>query len=302
MNINTKIIIIVVLIAFLQTVEAHDAPSIYFNESEINMSIGDTRVIELRMNTTESCMGAEAQIWHNTSCVRIKNVSYDGASWQPLSGTGWSYQPDYAKLAAVDFDGVSSGDHLFALVEIEMLQNDITFLELRYPQPSNLITYNTTIRSDEMNNKTIIALIAFSVIVTGAMADTVPYTVTVYEGQNTILTVNAADFGSMARGETGEIVDSLTFVNNGDMDASVAAKFTTNVSGVYGMVGGTNVIGGNEFSMGEDDAEFALTTDGSSVVTGNVTAGASVGHNAILHIPSDAVSGAYTGDVEVIYG
>lgn len=302
MNINTKIIVALVLIVFLQTAEAHDAPSIYFNESEINMSIGNTRTLELRMNTTESCMGAEAQIWHNTSCVRVTNVSYDGAPWKPLSGTGWSYQQDYAKLAAVNWDGVPPGDHLFALVEIEMLQNSTSVLELRHPQPSNLITYDTTIRSDTMNNKTIVALIAFTVMVTGAMAADVSYTVSVYEGQNTSLTVNMADFGPMTRGSTGEINNSLTFVNDGDMNASVDAMFTSSVGTVYGMVSETNTIPGNEFSLGPDMAEVALMADGTSRLISTVPSGATVGYDATLNVPATTVTGAYTGNVQVTYG
>lgn len=300
MNITTKIII--ALLIFIGSAAAQPAPSMYFTESDVDTTIGDTKVLELRINTSSSSMGAETQIWYNESCVRICNINYTGSPWQPLAGTGWSLQHGYAKLATANFTGVPTGDHLFAFVEIESLRNCTSTLDLRNPQPNDLITYDTTIRGNTEMNKTIVALIAFTCIVTGAMADTVPYTVTVYEGQNTTLTVNAAAFGDMTRGSTGEINNSLTFVNDGDIDAAVDAMFKTSVNGTFGMVKLSDTIPADRFSLGPDGAEIPLLNDGSSKYISTIPAGTTVGYDAILGVPVDAVSGAYSGDVQITYG
>ena len=299
MNITTKIII--VLLVFIGSAVAQPAPSMYFTESDVDMAIGDTKVLELRINTSSSSMGAETQIWYNESCVRVCNINYTGSPWQPLTGKGWSLQPGYAKLATLNFDDVPAGDYLFAHVEIESLSDCTSTLDLRNPQPNNLITYNTTIRGKEMN-KTIVALVAFTCIITGAMADTATYTVTIYEGQNTTLTINAAAFGDITRGSIGEINNSLTFVNDGDIDATVDAMFTTSDNGTFGMVKLPDTIPADRFSLGPDGAEIPLMNDGSSKHISTVFANTTVGYDAILNVPIDAVSGAYSGDVKVVYG
>lgn len=299
MNTITKIII--VLLVFIGSAVAQPAPSMYFTESDVDMAIGNTEILELRINTSSSSMGAETQIWYNESCVRVCNINYTGSPWQPLTGTGWSLQPGYAKLATLNFSDVPAGDHLFARVEIESLSDFTSTLDLRNPQPNNLITYNTTIRGKEMN-KTIVALIAFTCIITGAMADTATYTVTIYEGQNTTLTINAAAFGDITRGSIGEINNSLTFVNDGDIDAVVDAMFTTSVNGTFGMNRLSNVIPADRFSLGPNESEIPLTNDGSSKYISTVFANTTVEYDAILSVPADAVSGAYSGDVKVVYG
>ena len=299
MNTITKIII--VLLVFIGSAVAQPAPSMYFTESDVDMAIGNTEILELRINTSSSSMGAETQIWYNESCVRVCNINYTGSPWQPLAGTGWSLQPGYAKLATLNFSDVPAGDHLFARVEIESLSDFTSTLDLRNPQPNNLITYNTTIRGKEMN-KTIVALIAFTCIITGAMADTATYTVTIYEGQNTTLTINAAAFGDITRGSIGEINNSLTFVNDGDIDAVVDAMFTTSVNGTFGMNRLSNVIPADRFSLGPNESEIPLTNDGSSKYISTVFANTTVEYDAILSVPADAVSGAYSGDVKVVYG
>ena len=281
--------VLMAVLVMAPSVFAEQAPAMYFMPADGNGTCGEETTIDLMVNTSEVVTGVQAQINFSDSCINITGVDYTGSPWQPLAGDGWKNFGDYIRLASLNTDGVEAGVYKMATLTIECGDDAcVSDLMLYDTMPRNLDVYNmvfTCVEAEAPPRDT----------------EVVTYTVIVYEGQSTTIVINAADFGSMKRGDTGEIVNSVTLTNGGDMDATVDAAFTTNFSTVYGMISGANVIPGDAFSMGEDGAEVALTADGTTVYIGIVPANSVVNYDAILTIPSDAVSGAYSGDVEIEY-
>lgn len=277
-------ITMLVLIASIGMAYAESSPSMYM---EVDESAG---TIDLMVNTSEDSGAVNAWVWFDPACINITDVSYNGCPWTPFSDPPYGQFTDHVILVLTNTtgSGTPAGDYKAATLMVECVTGEActSDIELTNIVPANSVIYNTAYTCE------------------AAVADksSVLYTVTVYAGQSTELTINLADFGNMKRGDTSEIIDSLTLTNNGDMDASVDAVFTTNVSATYGMVSGINTIPGNNFLLGEDGKEKPLTIDGTNVYIGIVPANGVVDYDAILSIPNDAVTGAYTGDVEVTYG
>lgn len=279
-------IVVLISLCMMMTATAEDAPAMYFVPVDGIGTCGEETMIDLMVNTSVEVTGVQAQLDFDETCVNITNVDFTGSPWQPLLPPGWSHYGNYVRLGSLDLSPVSHGVHKVATITINCTGCDCTTgIAISDFMPADLVTHDTEF------------------ICEAAVADgsSVSYTVTVYAGQSTELTINSADFGNMMRGDTSEIIDSLTLTNGGDMDAIVDAAFTTSVSGMYGMVSGINTVPGNNFLLGEDTEEKVLTADGTNVDIGIVPANGAVDYDAILTIPIDAVAGAYSGDVEVTY-
>jgi len=162
-----------------------------------------------------------------------------------------------------------------------------------------------------MNNKLAIAIVALMVAVLAApavMGDDVDYIATVTSGQSTSITgtpngaFNAVD--SPSNFTDNVISDSITCENVGNADASVNAKFITNVSGSYGLTTtADDLIDGSNFELGNSSSGFtALTDNGDEVPLGyGVPAMSSVNYDARLKVDSGQAAGEYTGTVQLIF-
>jgi len=159
-----------------------------------------------------------------------------------------------------------------------------------------------------MENKLVITMVALMVAalaVPAAMAlNDVDYSATVGTGQSTSVTASDGAFGNVNAGsdfEDNVKTDSITCQNVGNVDATVAAKFTTDSSGTHGLVSGTDVIGGINFKLG--DSNFDLLNNGGTDVTltDGVLKGTTVTYDAKLKVPAGQAAGAYSGTVQLTF-
>jgi hypothetical protein len=160
-------------------------------------------------------------------------------------------------------------------------------------------------------------LVALAVIVVAAAmaapavmgAENLGYSATVGAGQNTVLTiVNGAAFGNVASPSTNnQIDDTFKLNNNGNKAAQVKAKFTTDGAGTYGLVSGTDVIGGSNFALQADDdgttTKDYLNNGGTDVtLTYQVPAdGNDHTYDAWLDVPAMTPDGTYNGNVQITF-
>lgn len=160
-----------------------------------------------------------------------------------------------------------------------------------------------------MENKIVIAMVALMVAALAApmvMADDdVEYTVSVVTSNIVVAQVNTA-FGELLAGASKELSPSLNLTNSGGAAADVDAKFTSTTAtpSTYGLVSGTDVIGGSNFQIGTDGNEVALNDAGSDIELGpynQVPAGSSVDYDAILTVPGSQAVGSYTGNVRLTF-
>ena len=160
--------------------------------------------------------------------------------------------------------------------------------------------------------KIAIALAVMIVAATAAPAvmgdGDVGYTATIGAGQNTVLTVLTGAFGTVSTPSTDNHVDdTFKLNNNGNKAAQVKAKFTTNVSDVYGLTNASNVIGGSNFSLRADD-DISLTNDTLNDLGTDVTLtyqvpddGQDHNYDAWLDVPSLMDEGTYAGNVRLTF-
>lgn len=115
-----------------------------------------------------------------------------------------------------------------------------------------------------------------------------------------VVTVSNVSFGSMLAGNSIEIHVSLTLNNTGDAPAELKAMFKTNVSDVYGLNGTDgNIIPGNNFKLGPDGSETALTTTTTKTYISTLAADENVTYDAILIVPAGQAADDYKGIVEL---
>lgn len=159
-----------------------------------------------------------------------------------------------------------------------------------------------------MTVKEIKVIIATTAIVVVAMlvapivmADDVSYSATVRSGQATSVTASDGAFGEILQNTAKTIANSVNLSNSGDWDANVDAKFTTNVSSIYGLVNDTNVIGGGNFSLGPTGSLAFLNNGGTDVQVATVTADGTENLDAKLTVPSGQTAGIYSGTVVLTF-
>ena len=160
-----------------------------------------------------------------------------------------------------------------------------------------------------MENKLVIAIAALMVVALAApvvmAASNVDYTANVVTSSVTVSPTGTA-FGDLLAGGTKEISPSLTLSNSGGAAADVDAKFTSTTAtpSTYGLVSGTDVIGGSNFKIGKNTFETALLdtlTDTSLGDDNRVPASGSVDYDAILDVPASQAAGSYSGTVQLTF-
>jgi len=158
-----------------------------------------------------------------------------------------------------------------------------------------------------MNNKLAIAIVALMVAALAApavMAADVSYSANVGSAANVVVSGEPdSAFGGVSAGTTHTKSPSIILINSGNAVGTVTAQFTTNVSGNFGMISGTEVIPANALTIDEQ----ALDNSGSSVTLSSVPphAGSSdgtVSYNATLTIPLGQTPVEYTGNVLLTFG
>jgi hypothetical protein len=146
-------------------------------------------------------------------------------------------------------------------------------------------------------------VIASAIIAMPSFADNnVGYTATVAIGQQTFVqSVNGA-FGTILVGQNKTISNSIVLNNTGDVNATVDAKFTTNVSNFYGFVNSSNVIGASNFSLANATSGWIpLLNAGTDVYITNAPFGTETALAAKLIVPA-VPAGAYSGTVQMTFG
>ena len=181
---------------------------------------------------------------------------------------------------------------------------------------------------EKMNTTKKIAVVLAVLMVAAAMAapavmgdesDTATYSATVQGMQNTYISAfTNVNFGNVVAGSDfadNELHPSLTLTNDGNNDATVNAKFTTQAAAGgpndYGLVGDTDtseakvLIDGTNFKLGANSYETALTDDGIAQDLGsnnNVPASGSVDYDAQLNVPTGQKADVYSGEITLMFG
>jgi hypothetical protein len=161
-----------------------------------------------------------------------------------------------------------------------------------------------------MENKLVIAIATLMVVALAApvvMAADVSYSATVGSGQSTSVTASDGAFGNVNAGS--DFADnvkenSITCQNVGNAAASVTAKFTSSVTAStapYGLVSGTDVIGGSNFQLGNSTFNTLNDAGTDVTLTDGVPAASTVTYDAKLQVPSGQTAGVYGGTVQLTF-
>ena len=160
-----------------------------------------------------------------------------------------------------------------------------------------------------MENKLAITIVALMVLALAAPAvmgaNDATYLATVKTSQSTSVVAGSGgvDFGNMLQGTSKTLPTSLVLTNSGGWDAEVSAGFTTNYSGTYGMVNGTNVLAGTSFELGTPGNLMQLNSGATPVdllTANNVPATGSANYDAKLTVASEEAV-AYSGLVQLTF-
>lgn len=285
---------------FMGLAMAEPAPSMYFAE-DIVLDADGTGVLELRVATTDMTLGVEAELPFNPVKLTITDIDFADSPWQPLAEDGWSLYDGYAKFSTANFGGVAAGDYLIGYVTVQAVMDDEfrTNIQPRNMVPSNSIGYSVDILY-EGGEPAPTPTPTPTPEPTPSPDNTVTYTVTVkfYEGQDTIMKINAAAFGTVYPNEAYGIPDSLTFINTGAASAYIYAAFTTQNDYFYGfMTENYDGIPAEYFYLNEK----MMNNDGSPAVIGQVGPQSDMTCSAMLFVPDDIVEGDYEGTVKLAY-
>ncbi len=148
---------------------------------------------------------------------------------------------------------------------------------------------------------------AGAVSMVGAIEVPLPYAVVVLEGVPEVtIAVGAGgvDFGSLQKGESSTLSNSLVLTNTGGATAKVEASFIPDVEGVYGLVNVpmNKVIPASNLELGTTDNEVALLDTGADKdlgVLNYVPASDTRNYNAIQTIPAGQSPDVYTGLIDI---
>ena len=228
------------------------------------------------------------------------NISVDdGATWKnATNGTEltWDYDGNNTKLKY---------KVLFETTDINEtpVLHDITLnYTTKDPIESKWLWSNFTWHNSSVTNTTIAWKIYYEDMLGQAnYTDVKTFEVGEEDVPNVVVTVHNTSFGNMLAGDNCEIHISLTLNNSeGTAVATIEAVFKTNVSEIYGLNGtGTNIIPGDNFELGPDTNETALTNTTTKTFISTVAAGATVDYDAILIVPAGQAADDYSGIVEL---
>ena len=133
-----------------------------------------------------------------------------------------------------------------------------------------------------------------------APPNTIGYSATVTGGQNTVIQSSNGAFCSIPPGSSATISPSVVLNNTGDAAAKVEARFTTNVSGLFGMLSGSNVLNASKFEIGPTGSLVALNDDGIDVQVATAPVGIT-NLDAKLSVPALQAPGEYSGTVILMF-
>ena len=154
-----------------------------------------------------------------------------------------------------------------------------------------------------MENKITIAIVALMVaalVAPGVMAaESVGYSANVVTSDVSVA-LNNGNFGNLLAGGNIVLSESLTLTNSGGAPADVSAKFTTDASGTYGLIGLTisNVIPAASVKIdGQTMSNLGDPVPLSQVPAHDGTNDGTVNYDAELTVPSSQAVDEYSGDV-----
>ncbi len=139
----------------------------------------------------------------------------------------------------------------------------------------------------------------------GTPQNSIGYSATVATGQNTFIQSSNGAFGTILTGTSKVINSSVVLNNTGDLSASVDARFTDDIGGIFGLISGANVLAASNFELRKDTALTwtALNSSGTDVyVTSAPPSGALTVLDARLTVPEGQPGGAYSGTVVLTFG
>ncbi len=153
----------------------------------------------------------------------------------------------------------------------------------------------------------VVAIFAGGAVSVGAFAVPAPFVVEVTIGPDVTVEIGGGgvDFGSIPRGESTKLSDSLVLTNTGDAIAKVEAKFIPDVDGVQGLVNVAmdEVIPASNLELGTTDNKVALADNGDDVDLGESNyvpaEGGTKSYNAKLTILGGQSPDAYMGLIDI---
>ena len=152
---------------------------------------------------------------------------------------------------------------------------------------------------------------AGAVSMVGAISVPEPYAVVVLESVPEVtiaVGTGGVDFGSLQKGESSTLSNSLVLTNTGGATAKVEAKLIPFVGTIHGLVNDNlpapnKVIAASNFKLGTTGNEVPLLNSGADMDLGNINyvpASGAKNYNAILSIPGGQLAETYGGVVELI--
>ena len=131
-------------------------------------------------------------------------------------------------------------------------------------------------------------------------ANTIGYSAMIATGQNTFVESSSGSFGSLLKGETKTISNSVVLNNTGDLSAFVEARFNDSISGVFGLINGSNLLNATNFALGTSGSLIPMDYNGVDVQVTIAPPGVTA-LDARLGVPSEQVAGDYSGTVVLTF-
>ena len=145
-----------------------------------------------------------------------------------------------------------------------------------------------------------ISLYGVSTIYGEISPDSIGYSAFVATGQNTYVQSSYGTFGLLLKGQTKTLENSVVLNNTGDISAKVEARFNDNISGVFGLISGANLLNATNFALGQSGSLVPLDNNGADVQVGVVPSGVTA-LDARLGVPGEQVAGDYSGTVVLTF-
>ena len=147
-------------------------------------------------------------------------------------------------------------------------------------------------------------VIAIALFTLPSYAADVGYNATVASGQNTYIVSADGNFGTILVGESKVINGSIVLNNTGDVNATVDARFSDNMFGVYGLVSGSNLLSASNFSLMESPfgGWTSLNNSGADIRVATTPASGTTILDARLSVPPSQAGGSYSGTVILTFG
>ncbi len=135
------------------------------------------------------------------------------------------------------------------------------------------------------------------------ISNSIGYSATVLGGQNTFIQSSNGAFGTILAGQSGTISPSVVLNNTGTVNATVDAKFADSQGGIYGLISGSNVLPGTQFSLKKtaDPAWIPLAATDTDTRVGIAPYGRETMFDAMLNAPATQPAGTYSGTVVLTF-